>query len=569
MINQLSRRALWLALTGALGLAAGACEANGDSIATGQQPQQAQATAAPAASPDILEQHISWLADDARQGREAGTPGYDAAADYVAEEMAALGLMPGGDEGSWFQGVPLRGVTRVMDPATMEMSLTGTGESLTLSPMEDYLIGRSAQDEQFAQTAEAVFVGWGLQAPEFGIDSYDGVDVAGKIVVVLSGMPGGLPSEEAAHYGASKDTLASDLGAVGYVSVPTEASEARYSFDSLVARAGSTSVTWVGPDGAAHDAAPGLVAAASLSQAGAEKLFSAAGRSYGDIRTAAAGDGTIESFAFPGTMTLRGASEHENLASNNVVGMIEGSDPELADEYVVLTAHLDHIGVRNSIDPDADNINNGALDNATGVAIMLEEARLFREAMEAGNPPRRSMIFLAVTAEEKGLIGSEYYAYNPTVPIEDIVANVNLDMPLIIYPFTDVIAFGADHSSLGPTVARAAESLDVELIPDPIPEMSIFTRSDHYRFVQQGVPSVFLFTGFGNGGEEAFRDFMATNYHQPGDDMSQPFDFEAGAKFATLNYRIAREIADAEERPVWNAGNYFGSLYGPDRMAAE
>ena len=516
----------------------------------------------PAASAEILERHITWLADDARQGREAGTPGYDAAAEYVAAEMAALGLEPAGEEGSWYQQVPLLSVTRDLD--AQSMSITRDGETIPLEPMQDFLIGASANRAEAEVTAEAVFVGYGLVAPEFGIDDFEGVDVEGKIVVAFGAIPSGLPSEEAAHYSSSKQVIAEELGAVGYITLSTASYEARRPWDRTIATAGSPAMTWIDKSGEGFTDTPGLVVTGRMSAEGAEKLFEGAQMSFAEISAAEESGEKVASFALPGTITMAGASTYETVTSPNVAGMIRGSDPELADEYVVLTAHLDHIGVRRNIDQDADNINNGALDNATGIALMLEEARLFKLAEGDGNPPRRSVVFLAVTAEEKGLLGSEYYAFNPTVPIEDIVANVNLDMPVITFDFVDVIAFGADHSSLGETVRRAASSMDVELIPDPIPEMSIFTRSDHYRFVQQGVPSVFLFLGFGNGGEEEFRTFMSTNYHRPGDDLSQPIDFDAGAKFATLNYRIAREIADAEERPTWNEGDFFGDLFGRD-----
>jgi len=516
----------------------------------------------PTASADILEAHIAWLSDDARQGREAGTAGYDAAAEYVAAEMEELGLDPAGDDGSWYQQVPLLSVTR--DLGAQAMSITRDGETMALDPMEDFLIGASANRAEAEVTAEAVFVGYGLVAPEFGINDFEGVDVEGKVVVAFGAIPTGLPSEEAAHYSSSKQVIAEELGAVGYITLSTASYEARRPWDRTIATAGSPAMTWVEKSGEGYTDTPGLVVTGRLSAQGADKLFEGAEMSFAEVSAAEEGGENVASFALPGTITMAGASIYKTVTSPNVAGMIRGSDPALADEYVILTAHLDHIGVRQNIDQEADNINNGALDNATGIAVMLEEARLFKQAEANGNPPRRSVIFLAVTAEEKGLLGSEYYAFNPTVPLDDIVANVNLDMPIITYDFIDVIAFGADHSSLGETVRRAASSMDVELIPDPIPQMSIFTRSDHYRFVQQGVPSVFLFLGFGNGGEEEFGKFMSTNYHRPGDDISQPLDYDVGAKFATLNYRIAREIADADERPTWNEGDFFGEKFGRD-----
>jgi Zn-dependent M28 family amino/carboxypeptidase len=258
---------------------------------------------------------------------------------------------------------------------------------------------------------------------------------------------------------------------------------------------------------------------------------------------------------------MKGESVWEDYASPNVIGMIEGADPKLKDEYVVLTAHLDHIGKLRVIeeDPEQDIINNGAMDNASGISTLLEEARKF---VSDGERPRRSILFVALTAEEKGLLGSEYFAQNPTVPASSMVANVNLDMPILLHEFTDVIAFGAEHSSLRETVERAASSMGVGVTPDPVPQMVLFVRSDHYNFVKAGVPSVFLFLGFADGGQESFQDFMTNHYHRPSDEPDLPIQYDMAAKFAELNYRIAKEIANADQRPTWNEGSFFGDLFG-------
>jgi Zn-dependent M28 family amino/carboxypeptidase len=223
---------------------------------------------------------------------------------------------------------------------------------------------------------------------------------------------------------------------------------------------------------------------------------------------------------------------------------------------VVLSAHLDHLGITPPV--EGDSINNGALDNAAGVATTLEVAKLFREH---GKAPKRTLLFLIDTAEEKGLVGAEYYARNPTVPAKSIVADVDLDMPILTYEFTDVVAFGADRSSIGPAAKKAAGRMNVTLSPDPMPDEGIFTRSDHYRFVEQGVPAVFLITGFANGGEAAFTDFMAKHYHKPSDDMNLPLRFDIGAKFARLNYEITRELAEMPTKPAWNKGDFFGEKF--------
>jgi Zn-dependent M28 family amino/carboxypeptidase len=248
-----------------------------------------------------------------------------------------------------------------------------------------------------------------------------------------------------------------------------------------------------------------------------------------------------------------------------VIGLLPGSDPKLRNEYVVLMGHLDHLGMTGQTRPGADRIYNGALDNAAGIATLLEAARAF---VTSGRPPRRSILFIANTAEEKGLLGADYFAHYPTVPIDRIVAGVDLDMPVLLYDFTDVIAFGAEHSTVALAVEKAARSMNISVSPDPMPEQSIFTRSDHYMFVQRGVPAILLMTGFANGGEAQWKDYLAHTYHSVRDDLKQPIRWDQGAKFARLNYLIARELADADERPLWYQGNLFGDFYAPNAPRA-
>ena len=230
----------------------------------------------------------------------------------------------------------------------------------------------------------------------------------------------------------------------------------------------------------------------------------------------------------------------------------------------MLTGHLDHLGVLPS--GGADRINNGAMDNATGIATMLEAARAF---IDSGQRPKRSILFVALTGEEKGLFGSEYLARYPLPQGRRVVANVNLDMPILTYDFTDVVAFGAEHSTLGEAVSQAAGQMGIKLSPDPVPEQNLFVRSDHYSFVKEGVPAVYLIPGFANGGEQALKAFLSGKYHGVSDDMSQPIDWRAGARFARLNYLIAREIADAPAPPLWYAGNFFGDKFAPDQPKAK
>jgi Zn-dependent M28 family amino/carboxypeptidase len=255
-------------------------------------------------------------------------------------------------------------------------------------------------------------------------------------------------------------------------------------------------------------------------------------------------------------ITMGNPPRKRTYKAPNVIGVLPGSDPVLKNEYVVLSAHLDHVGT----DPlrAGDKIYNGAMDNASGVATMLETARVFAGSKHR---PKRSILFVALAGEESGLLGSNYLARNPVVGTGKVVANVNLDMPILLYDFQDVIAFGGEHSTMGEITARAGASMGVSVSPDPMPEEDFFERSDHYSFVKVGVPSIFLMTGFKNGGEKAFRTFLAKNYHQPSDQTDLPFNWEAGAKFARLNYLIARDVADAPEAPRWYQGNRYGDRF--------
>jgi Zn-dependent M28 family amino/carboxypeptidase len=249
-----------------------------------------------------------------------------------------------------------------------------------------------------------------------------------------------------------------------------------------------------------------------------------------------------------------------------VVGLLPGADPRLKSELVVVMAHLDHIGVKLDTRPGEDKIYNGAIDNAAGVASLLEVARAFAHSER---PPRRSMLFVAHTGEEIGLLGADYLATHPLMPSAEMVAAVNLDMPLLLYDFTDVVAYGADRSTLGRMIGGAAVTLSVKLSPDALTQENLFVRSDHYRFVLRGIPSVLMTTGQANGGKQAWARFLGSIYHSPRDDLAQPINWRAGARYAELNYRIARALADADGRPRWYRADYFGDRFAPGQQRAE
>ncbi|HEU0098655.1 MAG TPA: M28 family metallopeptidase [Allosphingosinicella sp.] len=512
-------------------------------------------------SPESFRSHVAFLADDRLEGRDSGTRGYDLAALYVASRFEALGLRPAGRDG-WYQQVPFVESRLSDDPAFLAVGGRRFlhGREVVLSP--------TPEGSPVAIDAPAVFVGYGLEAPEIGIDDYKGLDVRGKVVVVLNGFPKGLKSDIGAHLNSDKRRVASSHGAVGLVSIRTSSEAKRRPWSRMQQYAGEPSLGWVGEDGRAYSPAPGLRFRATVDSAAAEALF--AGSKTPLRRVLAEAErkgGRPRGFALKPRLAVGQQSRQRRFASPNVLAILPGSDPKLAGEYVLLMAHLDHEGMKSEGEGEkgGDRIYNGAMDNAVGVATMLEVAR----AMAASpDRPKRSILFAAVTAEEDGLLGAQYLARHG-VPGGKVAAVVNLDMPILLYDFTDVVAFGAEHSTMGEAVARAGRSMGVALSEDPLPQEGLFTRSDHYRFVQEGVPSVFLMTGFANGGEEKFKHFLATHYHKVGDDLSLPIDWKVGAKFARINYEIAREIADADQAPRWYADSFFGKALAPDREKAK
>jgi len=527
----------------------------------------AKRTAPLLADQAAMKAHVLFLASDAMKGREAGSPEFDIAAQYVAAQFYAAGLKPGGDNGGYLQRVPLT-TYRAAEKGTASWTpRRGTVQPLVFG--EDIVTSAVPDRAETNVTAPVVFVGYGIDAPSLGQADYKGVDVRGKIVAVLPGSPARLGGEERAFFGSAgtKAALAAAHGAVGLIQIDMpRASGRRRPFAMLARGFDAPRMTWAGPEGRGSTPTPTTPVLGTLSQSGTAKLFGAAWARV--MKASEATTPRYKPIAAAGTLTIASKTSFAPAASSNVIGIIPGSDPALKDQVVVLSAHLDHIGVspeRPGAQPGADRINNGALDNAIGIASLIEEAKRFTGDIAKGSTaPRRTIMFLAVTGEEKGLVGSDYFANHSTVPLANIVADVNLDMPILLYPFEDMIVYGAERSTLGPIVRKAVNSVNVDLSPDPMPEEAIFVRSDHFRFVQKGVPSVFLWPGQKGPGKAAVADFMGNRYHRPGDDLAQPILWDQGVRFVGVNYAIAREIADGDQRPVWNKGDYFGTLYkGP------
>ena len=503
--------------------------------------------------------HVAFLADDAREGRMAGEPGYEEAARYVADQFADLGLVPGGEDG-WFQQVPL--ISNRIDEESTTLIAHRDGEDTALQYKEHFTMSGDKVREENNVRAEVVYVGFGVHAPELGYSDYDGIDVDGKIVAIFGNAPATFPHNERAYHssGRTKAKLAVERGAVGTLVLMSKRMEEYYPWERVKREAGTRpGMAWVTLTGEAADYYPELLGGAMISVDVARDLFAGTPITFDEAREATEASRPA-STPLGFEVTLARKTRHEVITSPNVVGIVRGTDPVLADEYVVYSAHLDHNGIGAAV--NGDTIYNGAYDNAMGTSLLIETARVFAAA-----PPRRSVLFIAVTAEERGLLGSDYFAHYPTVPTESMVANVNLGMPLFLYPVADIIAFGSEHSSLEATVEAAIEAEGFELTPDPMPEENIFRRSDQYSFVRKGVPATFLVPGYTSidpdiDGEAAVKDHRKHHYHQPSDDLSRPVDWDSAVRFARANARIGYAIANVDARPTWNEGDFFGEMFG-------
>ena len=512
------------------------------------------AEASDAAVRGRLEAHLAFLADDLMKGRFTGTPEYEIAARYVAAQLQQLGLRPA-IAGGYL--LPVQLLASQLEPGSARLELALGGERRQLAWLEHFVLGPEIGTESLDVEAPLVFVGHGVVAPSRGWDDYAGLDVHGKIVLVLSGAPASFPSEERAFHSKTfrKETLAAERGAVAMIGIRSPVDVRRNPWQRYTMNAGRRpSMDWLGPDGRAHHATT-LQGSATLSQGAAEELFAAAGRKLGEVM-AAATERPGTGFALDASARLASRSRHMRLASSNVAAVLPGSDPALAGEAVVYSAHLDHVGTGAAV--EGDDIYNGFYDNAMGVALMLETARALTAAPQR---PRRTVVFLAVTGEERGLLGSAHFAHHPPPDIGTLVANVNLDMPVLMSRVSELVAFGAEHSSLLPMVERAAHSAGFRLAPDPVPQEVIFVRSDQYSFVEVGVPAVFLVPG-PSGAYAEGADFHEHHYHMPSDEPGLPVDWPSALRFLDANVRLGREIADAPERPTWNPGDFFGETFG-------
>ncbi len=510
-------------------------------------------------SPERVKAHVTFLADDLLEGREPGTRGHELAARYIASHFAQLGITPGAKGNSYYQPVELVEISRVGTPT---LTLKGPRGSDSLRHGVDVLVSGSASGGTVRASGEVVFVGFGVSDAVLGIDDYKGLDVSGRFVAVLSAPLTGIDSEIAAHLQSEQRRTAAAHGALGVLSIQTRSSAKVRPFADSLKQADRPSTTWVPRN--QPETAQTVKGGAMLGPRAAARLFEGSGTTLEQVLDEADKPGArLAGRVLAVRAELSATTTVRRYTSPEVVGLIEGSDPVLKHEYVVLMGHADHLGIDPK--PSGDRINNGALDNAAGVATLLEVARAFAMSPQR---PKRSILIVANTAEEKGLLGAEAFASDPPVPVSQIVAAIDLDMPLLLYDFTDVVAYGGSHSTVDTAFRTAGREMGITLSPDPMPEQTIFVRSDHYAMAKVGVPAVMLATGMANGGEKAWASFLSTQYHHPNDDLQLPINWNAGAKFAELNYRALRVLADANEPARWYEGDYFGNLFAPSAKKA-
>jgi len=510
--------------------------------------------------PEAIRADMRFLSDDALEGRGTGSRGYDIAAKFMASQFESLGLQPAGDNGSYFQSVPLRSAKPDETKSTLVLSRSGKDETLTFR--KDYISRGNPVLPETSVEAPVVFVGNGVTASEQNYDDYQGVDAKGKIVAFMFGAPN-FESSLKAHYssGEVKAHNAAAHGAVGVIILDDPVLERLYSFKEQVRDLSFPELRWLDKQQQPNDYFPELKGNAFLSLEATKKFFEGSPHSAEEV-FAAMKAGKPLSFVMPITAKIRNVTGLQDVGSRNVVAKLEGSDLTLKNEYVVYSSHLDHLGVGEPV--KGDSIYNGALDNASGSAILLEVARAF-SGMKTR--PGRSILFLSVTGEEAGLLGSDYFAHYPTVNKSSVVANVNMDEDLMLWPLRDIVAFGAEHSSLDAVVRKAAARMHLNESPDPNPEEVIFIRSDQYSFVKQGVPAIFPVPGFKSDDPkikptEIFKNWEQTRYHQPQDDMDQPgLDFDAAAKYARFVFLCGLLITEDSQRPTWNKGDFFGEHY--------
>jgi Peptidase family M28 len=495
--------------------------------------------------------HVQFLADDQREGRNVGTKGYEAAADYVVGQFERAGLVPGA--GSTYSQ-PVGFIKGSLNEPASSLALVRDGKAIPIMLGDDALLGWGSATRADVE-APLVFAGYGLDIPEAGYSDLKDPALRGAVAVYLQGGPSNISGNLRSHYssGEERNKALKAAGVVGAISIPNpksmEVPWARYKGNRLQAR------MWLADPALSTN---GTGFGATWNPAKADELFEGSGHTIAEILDAADHDRPLPHFSLTAKVRAHVAMSTEKVQSRNVVGLrpgsdTSGSDPQLKNEYVILSAHLDHLGIGEPLNGDA--IFNGAMDDASGIASLIEIAR----SLKAGNvKTKRSIVFLAVTGEEKGELGSGYFAARSTVPGR-IVADINMDMFLPLFPLRYLEVQGLDESSLGDDIRAVAAAANVQIQADKEPNANRFIRSDQYSFIKKGVPALAFKFGWipGSPEEKIFRNWYATRYHGVADDASQPVDLAAAAQFNNILTALLQRVADAPQAPAWKSDSFF------------
>ena len=503
-------------------------------------------------SAERIKAHVAYLSSDRLEGRAPGTAGEELTTAYLANEFKKAGLKPLAKNGSYFQPVPL---VRVITSPKSTLKATKGDVTIDFVPGDGFSGTSQTQKELEEFDAEAVFVGHGITAPEFGWDDYGDFDVKGKVVIFFTNEP---PSDDPKFFGGKALTY---YGRWTYRFEEAARRGAKACFIIHTPETAGYPYSVIRPlDGAQLGREPGqpaLAFAGWLSRESGDKLLGLAGRTVEGALKEADTKG-FKPYSLDIKMKGHFPTRVDKFNSNNVVGIAEGSDAKLKQEAVVFTAHWDHLGVGRAV--LGDTIYNGAADNATGCALILELAR----AWTAQNPrPKRSAIFLAVTAEEKGLLGSKYYARDPLLPLNKTALNLNFDMILPLGVPEAVVVTGAERTTAWPIVQAAAKKNQLGIEIDQRAHLGIFYRSDHFSLAKAGVPAFSVAPGMTIKGKskdfaiKAYKDFNDHAYHAPQDEMRSDWDFSGFVTVGRFALDVAREVANADELPAWNPGDEF------------
>ena len=495
---------------------------------------------------------VESLANDGMEGRDTGSPGHKRAAEFVAAEFKKAGLEPAGVNG-YIQPVKFKS-RRILEEKSSLALVPSSGSAAKAEPLilgEDATISMRV-DPAPSLEAPLVFVGYGLNIPERNINDFADLNLKGAIVVYISATPKSLPGPLQAHFGSAAERwqVYRAAGAVGTISIANPKSMDIPWARSTLARLHPAKAL---ADPSLQDGA-GQQLSITMNPAHADKLLAGSGHTFKELLALVDAGQPVPAFALPWRLKATTAVERTDVESQNVAGILRGSDATRRNEYVAVSAHLDHLGVGEPI--NGDRIYNGAMDNASGIAAILEVAHTLHES---GVKPARSILFVAVTSEENGLLGSRYFAAHPTVPAASIVANINTDMFLPLFPLKTLMVLGLDESDLGRDIRATAKELGLGVQADPEPQRNRFVRSDQYSFIRAGIPALAMKVGYEENTPQAeiARKWTAERYHAPSDDLSQPIDLGAAGTYVQVVGNLAVRVANRPDRPTWNDASFF------------